>query len=176
MTPDPTHLAARWRGAAAGSLTATLSLVAHAAAGGALPSGSGAAVLGVMAITLGALAATMPGAANAPILFALLSSGQVLGHLMLGTAGHVHGTSGPPSVVMFAGHLAAVLVGAALIAAAGRLGEVLSRAVHAATAPVGPPIWPKPACAVRGADQPLRSALELATSVSHRGPPVGRPS
>jgi hypothetical protein len=155
-------------------LTATLSLVAHTAGGGALPSGSGAALLAVMAATVGALAATMPGAATASGLFLLLASGQVLGHLLLDAAGHQHAPSGPTSTAMVVAHVAAVFAGAALIAAATRLGDALSRAVHAVTAPVHPPVCTRPSGAVRSADQPLRSALALAASVSHRGPPVGR--
>jgi hypothetical protein len=135
-----------------------------------------------MAVTLGALAATMPGAANAPTLFALLFSGQVLGHLMLGTANHVHGTSGPPSVVMFAAHVAAVLVGAALIAAAGRLGDALSRAIHAATAPVPSPVWAKQARAVQSADHrfvprqpPRRCHTGALPSAAQANRPPSRP-
>jgi hypothetical protein len=175
VSPVATTLAARWRGAATGALTATLSLVAHTAGGGALPSGSGAALLAVMAATLGALAATMPGAATAFGLFLLLASGQVIGHLLLDAAGHQHAAAlGPPSTVMVVGHVAAVFAGAALIAAATRLADALSRAVHAVTAPVRPPVFTRPVGAVRSADQPLRSALALAASVSHRGPPVER--
>jgi hypothetical protein len=174
VSPAATTLATRWRGAATGALTATLSLVAHTAGGGALPSGSGAALLAVMALTLGALAATMPGAATTPGLFLLLASGQVLGHLLLETAGHQHAASSPPSTVMVVAHVAAVFVGATVIAAAARLADALSRVVHAVTASVQPPVWARPVGAVRSADQPLRSALALGTSVSHRGPPVGR--
>jgi len=168
-----TTLAARWRGAATGALTATLSLVAHTAGGGALPSGSAAALLAIVAATLGALAATIPSAANASGLFLLLTSGQVLGHFLLDAVGHQH-ASGPTSTGMIVAHGAAVFAGAALIAAATRLIDALSRAVHAVTAAVRPPVCTRPFSAVRSADQPLRSALALAASVSHRGPPVGR--
>lgn len=175
MSPVATTLAARWRGAATGALTATLSLVAHTAGGGALPSGSGAALLAVVAATLGALAATLPSAATAPGLFLLLASGQLIGHLLLDVAGHQHAAaSGPLSRAMVVAHVAAVFAGAALIAAAARLAEVLSRAVHAVTTSVQPPVCVRPGGAVRSADQPLRSALALAASVSHRGPPVQR--
>jgi hypothetical protein len=169
-----TTLAARWRGAATGVLTATLSLVAHTAGGGALPSGTGAALLAVMAATLGALAATMPAAATRSGLFLLVAAGQVLGHLLLEAAGHQHVAPAPTSTAMVVAHVAAVFAGAALIAAATRLADALSRAVRAVTARVQPPVGTRPFGAVRTADQPLRSALALAASVSHRGPPVGR--
>ncbi len=173
VTSKPITAAARWRGAATGALTVTLSVLAHTAAGGALPTGSGAALLAVVAATLGALAATMAGGETTRGLLALLASGQVFGHLLLAVAGNHHAaTSGSPPLVMVAAHVAAVFVGAALIAAAGRLGDALSRAAHAATTPGCAPVRVGPAGAMRSADQPLRSALELAASVSHRGPPV----
>ena len=174
MTADAITVAARWRGVATGALTVTLALGAHTTSGGGLPSGSGAALLGVAAATLGALASMLACAATARGLLALLASGQALAHLLLGTADHhLVGAPGPTSVVMVAGHVTAVFVGAALIAAAGRLGDALSRAVRATTAAVRPPVCAGPTRAMHSADQPLRSALELAASLSHRGPPVG---
>jgi hypothetical protein len=75
--------------------------------------------------------------------------------------------------MMFGAHLAAVSVGAGLIACGARLWAALSRVVRAVarerrTAPV-----PTVRVMARGSDQPLQSALLLAASVSHRGPPVG---
>jgi hypothetical protein len=172
VTPDQT-LTARWRGAATAALTAALSVAAHAAAGGSLPTGAGGALVGVIAITLGALATTMRGAPSRPVLLALLASGQLLGHILLSSAGHQHSTmAGHGTTAMTIAHVAAVFAGAALIAAAGRLGAALSHAVRAAIAPQRMPVATVPAPAFHGGDQPLRSSLQLAASVSHRGPPV----
>ena len=158
---------------ATAALTATLAVAAHAAAGGPTPSGAGAAIVGVMAITLGALATAIPQAASWPGLLALLASGQVFGHVLLGSAGHQHSaTTGHHSAVMTAAHVVAVIVGAALIAAAGRLGEALSRAVRAAIAPSACPSDRAPARGIRRRRPTASLRLQLAASVSHRGPPV----
>jgi hypothetical protein len=50
----------------------------------------------------------------------------------------------------------------------------MSRAVRAAVRIVAAPVAVVPAVLVGEAEQPLRSALLLAASVSHRGPPVSR--
>jgi hypothetical protein len=46
--------------------------------------------------------------------------------------------------------------------------------VRAAARIVAAPVAVAPVVVIGGADQPLRSALLLAASVSHRGPPVSR--
>jgi hypothetical protein len=172
VTPDST-LAARWRGVATAALTTSLCIAAHAAAGGALPSGAGVVLVGVMALTLGALATTVPCAARTSVLLALLGAGQLGGHLLLGSAGHQHATStGQPGIAMTVAHVAAVGAGAVLIAAAGRLSATLSRTVRVITATPRLPVAPARVRTFRGGDQPLRSSLQLAASVSHRGPPV----
>jgi hypothetical protein len=67
----------------------------------------------------------------------------------------------------------AVVVGALLIAAGDRLCAAVSRVVEVATRDVVAPI-PSRSVLTWAADQPLRSALLLAASVSHRGPPATR--
>jgi hypothetical protein len=172
VTSDPT-LVTRWRGGATAALTATLAVAAHAAAGGSTPAGAGAALVGVMAITLGALATAVRGAASWRGLLMLLACGQVFGHVLLASAGHQHAaTAGHDQAAMIVAHVVAVVVGAALIAAAGRLGAALSHAVRSAIAPQRVPVVSSPARAFDGGDQPLHSSLQLAASVSHRGPPV----
>jgi hypothetical protein len=172
VTPDPT-LTARWRGIATASLTGALAISAHAAAGGGLPSGAGVVLVGLVALTLGALATTMRHAGGQPVLLALLATGQLLGHLLLGSAGHQHGAlPGHGTVGMTAAHVAAVFLGAALIAMAGRLGTALSRAVRSMLPPRSAPIPAAPTASFDGGDQPMRSLLLIATSMSHRGPPV----
>ncbi|GJJ20504.1 MULTISPECIES: hypothetical protein [Mycolicibacterium] len=166
-TPDP---AAPLRGVAVGGLTATLAAVAHGAAGGALPGGAMTAQLAVLAVTLGVLAATLTRADRTIVLWGLLGVGQVLGHALLATADHAH--SAAPGAGMTLAHLAAVTVGAMLIAGGSRLCAAVSHAVRAAV-PVEQPL-PIPATIVsRDSAGPLHSVLFLISSVSHRGPPVG---
>jgi hypothetical protein len=101
----------------------------------------------------------------------LLASGQLLGHLALSAAGHQHAGSALPAAAMVAAHLLAIVAGGVLIAAGDRLWRALSRAVCAIIR-TACAVIAKPTAAVRRVDQPLRSALLLAASVSDRGPPV----
>ncbi|MBN3511231.1 hypothetical protein [Mycolicibacterium nivoides] len=171
MTGVRIDSAAPLRGTAVGSLTAALAVAAHGAAGGALPGGAVAAQLVVLAVTFGSVAATVARANRTAVLWGLLGTGQLLAHVLLATAGHSH--SAQPGLVMFGAHLAAVSLGAGLIAWGTRLWAAMSRVVRAMvregrTGPV-----PTVCRMARGTDQPLQSALLLAASVSHRGPPVG---
>jgi hypothetical protein len=172
---SPGNLAARLRGTAAGLLTAALAVAAHAVGSGVAPSGAVTAQLAVLAATVGALTATIARAADARVLLGLLTAGQVCGHVMLGAVGHNHATTAaPPAAAMLAAHVVAIGVGALLIAACDRLCRAVSRAVRAAVRIVVAPVAVAPVVVTGGADQPLRSALLLAASVSHRGPPVSR--
>jgi hypothetical protein len=72
---------------------------------------------------------------------------------------------------MLAAHLVAIAVGALLIASGERLCRALLRVVRAVVRVVHA-VFAPPAVRARHVDQPLRSALLLAASVSHRGPPV----
>jgi hypothetical protein len=165
--PDP---AARWRGAASALLTVALAVGAHALAAG-TPSGAGVALVVVLAATLGAICATAP-APGARGSIALLSAGQVLGHLVLAAAGHGHTGHQP---FMFGAHAAAVVGGAVLIAAGDRLCRALSTVVRPLT--VSTPRPPQTVViAAKTADQPPQWMLLLLASVPHRGPPVGLPS
>jgi hypothetical protein len=171
VVPNP---AARLRGTAAGLLTTALAVAAHGVGSGAPPTGAVAAQLAVLAATVGALAATIRRAGDARVLLALLAAGQLFGHVMLSVLGHGHAPSpAPPGTVMLAAHVVAIATGAVLIAAGDRLCRAVSRAVRATVRIVCPPLVAAPVVAATGgADQPLRSALLLAASMSHRGPPV----
>lgn len=173
MTAEPSATSARLRGIAAGLLTAALAVAAHGAADGAAPSGPAVVLLAVLAATVGGLAATISRAADVQALLGLLAGGQLLGHLMLSAAGHSHGEPASPAPVMIVAHALAVVTGAILIAAGDRLCGAVSRVVEVATRAVVRPIPTRPIL-VEDADQPLRSALLLAASMSHRGPPVSR--
>jgi hypothetical protein len=162
------------RGLAAGSLTVALAVPAHAAAGGGTPSGTTSAQLVLLAMMIGALSATIAGGDRLRVQLILMATGQLLGHLLLGTVGHHHeGPASPSAAVMVAAHVVAITCAAALIAAAGYLCTAVSRAVRTVDAPTPGPVAVAPAHAFGHADQPLRSALLLAASMSHRGPPVG---
>jgi hypothetical protein len=167
--------AARLRGTAAGLLTAALAVAAHSVDSGAAPTGAVVAQLAVLAATVGAPAATIARASDARVLLGLLAAGQLCGHLILSAVGHSHGAAtAPPAAVMLAAHVVAVGAGALLIAASDRLCRSVSRAVRAAVRIVAAPVAVAPVVVVGRADQPLRSALLLAASMSHRGPPVSR--
>ncbi len=164
--------AARWRGASAALLTAALAVGAHAAADGAAPPGAGVALMIVLAATVGAFTASTPRARSGPGLFAVLSAGQLVGHVVLAVAGpHTHDAHRPPSPAMVAAHAAAVVVGAVLIAAGSRLCRALSTVTRVPAVPPSPPRRPA-GVAGKTSDQPLQWMLLLAASVSHRGPPV----
>lgn len=157
----------RVRGVATGLLTAALALAAHGAGGGALPTGAATALLAILAATAGALSASIPRAGSARVLLLLLAVGQVLSHLLLSVVGHHHtGSTAPPAAVMLAAHVVAILIGAG-----EHLWRTLSRAVRAVVRVVCA-VAVRPLTVTRRADQPLRAALLLAASVSHRGPPV----
>jgi len=158
---------------AAGLLTAALAVAAHGAAGGA-PTGAAVVLLALLAATIGGLAVTIARTADVRLLLALLVAGQLVSHVMLSLAGHSHGAAAsPPTAAMLVAHGVAVGVGAILIAAGDRLCRAVSRTVEVAVRTVAAPIPVTPAVVTTDADQPLRSALLLAASVSHRGPPVG---
>jgi hypothetical protein len=123
---------------------------------------------------IGALSATIAGSHRLRVQLVVLAAGQLLGHLVLGTVGHQHGNAASPSAaVMVAAHVAAITCAAALIAAASYLCTAVSSVVRTAAAPTPNPVVAAPSPAFGNADQPLRSALLLAASMSHRGPPVG---
>lgn len=170
MPAAPTTTAARLRGTAAGLLTAALAVAAHGAADNAAPSGAAVALLAVLAATIGGLATTVSRTADVRVLLCLLATGQLVGHLMLTAARHSHGEPTSPAPAMLAAHASAVVVGAILIAAGDRLCCAVSRVLKVASRAVVAPI-PAKQVVVIGGDQPLRSALLLAASVSHRGPP-----
>ena len=167
--------AARLRGSAAGLLTAALAVAAHSIGSGAAPTGAVIVQLAVLAATIGALAATITRTADARAMMGLLATGQLFGHLILSAVGH-HDAAGttPPAALMLTAHAAAIGTGALLITASDRLLRAVSRAVRAAVRIVAAPVAFAPVAVVGHADQPLRSALLLAASMSHRGPPVSR--
>ena len=119
MTSASPNPAASLRGTAAGLMTAALAVAAHAVGSGAAPTGAATAQLAVLAATVGALAATIARADDPRVLLCLLGTGQLVGHVLLGTVGHSHQpATAPPAAAMLAAHLAAVAAGGAFAACA----------------------------------------------------------
>lgn len=172
MSSPSVRQGALLRGGAAALLTAALTLAAHALGGGGLPSGPAAVQLVLVAATVGATATALPRTGDVRLMALLLAAGQLAGHGILSAAAHHAHADPAPRWAMAAAHLAAVLVGAALISAGDRLCRALSRVVRRTLVRIPPPVSAAPAAAVGGADQPLFSSLMLAWSLSHRGPPV----
>lgn len=166
---------ARLRGGAVAALTVLLATAAHGAAAGAVPAGGAIGLLMVLAAGLGAMVTASPRARGPVPLIGLLAAGQLAGHLVLG-AGTAHQHPGHPGAMsgalMFGGHVAAVLAGGILVAAAERFAAALSRVVrncspnpfHRTENP-GTTVLP-------AAEHPLLRSLLVAASISHRGPPT----
>jgi hypothetical protein len=160
----------RLRGAAVGILTAALATAAHAAAGGGAPSGAAVVQLALLALAIGSFAATLSGGDRLVILITVMTAGQVLAHVLLSAASHHHGA--PSTVVMLAAHAAALVVVAGLVTVGEHLCDAMSRAVRSASTPPRMPPIAAAAVVFQRCDHPLRSTLALASSLSHRGPPV----
>lgn len=166
---SPSGLAVRLRGVASGLLTATLAVAAHGYGGAEPPNGAAIVALLIVAATVGTLTTTLSAASKTSVLLAILACGQIAGHIVLGASGHIHA---PLTATMAAAHAVALGVGAVLIAAGGRLCRAVTRVVRVAVRVVRSPLAPQGRPIVRRAEQPLRAALLLAASMSHRGPPV----
>jgi hypothetical protein len=162
--------AAILRGSSIALLTVSLAVAAHAFAGG-VPSGGGIALLILLAGTIGAMAAIKDSAGGATALVLMLTTGQILGHLVLACGAHAHTDHSTLTPAMIVAHGAAVVLGAFLITAGGRFCQLVSTAVRALAAPSLRPVR-----LLRGlvttSDQPLLSLVLVGSSLSYRGPPV----
>ena len=66
-------------------------------------------MLCVLAVTLGAVTATVDRTSDGRMLFVLLAVGQVVAHVMLSVAGHAQcAAPGAPAAAMLAAHAAAL--------------------------------------------------------------------
>ena len=165
--------AARLRGFGVGAVSTTLALAAHATGGGMLPDPPALLLVVGVGTALGVAAYKLSWLRSARLgLLALLGTGQLVGHLLLGvTAMHPHGF---PSPTMLAAHVVAVLVAATLVALAARVGPActvaLARVLPALLAPLvvrgHPASAPVPVAATT-----IRQLL-VRTSLARRGPPV----
>lgn len=165
---------ARVRGSGVGAVSTSLAVAAHATGGGMRPDASALLLLAGLGTALGAAAGTLPGLRSARLgLLGLLGVGQLAGHFLLGTTamdGHVS-----PSRAMLVAHAGAVLMAAALVVLAERVGPAcaaaLGRVLPALSAPLVVRRRPVPA-PVPVTATPIRRLL-VATSLARRGPPVG---
>ncbi|QZT62642.1 hypothetical protein [Mycolicibacterium austroafricanum] len=162
--------AAGLRGAAAGLLTAALTLASHGVGGGAILAGAATVQLLVVAAVIGGVAASVSRADDLRVMVCLLGAGQVFGHVVLAAGGHAH--AAPPAAAMVSAHAVAVVVGGLLISAGARLCRVLSRVLRVVGRP-NPPLASVSRLSARTADQPMRSTLLISCSMSYRGPPAG---
>jgi hypothetical protein len=161
---------ARLRGTAVGILTAVLAAVGHAVAGDGAPTGAAVVQLALLAAAVGAFAATVRRADRFLVLVTVMTAGQVLAHALLSAASHHHGGTSP--LVMLTAHTLALVVVAALVTVGESLCRAVSGALRAATPPPRLPVVSASAVVYQRCDHPLRSAVALASSLSHRGPPV----
>lgn len=150
-------------------LTAALTLAAHGVGGGAVLAGAPTVQLLVVAAVIGGLAASMSHADDLAVMVCLLGAGQLFGHVVLAADGHAH--AAPPTDAMLTAHAVAVVIGGLLITAGARLCRILSRVLRLVGRP-NPSLAFVSRVRAATADQPMRSALLIACSMSYRGPPA----
>ncbi|MFC8047402.1 hypothetical protein [Nocardia sp. NPDC057353] len=174
---------ARVRGAAAGALSACLSVAAHgwaaarAGAGPELPGSTALVLLLAAAALTGALVASVPAVrGGAAGLVAALGVAQVLGHIGLGfESGHLHGGDLQLTPAMLAAHAVAVLVAALLVhgtgaacrAALGALARALPLRIPAV------PVADRTVLPIAHRDRVVLRVFAR-QGLSSRGPPAGR--
>ncbi|MFC3961739.1 hypothetical protein [Nocardia jiangsuensis] len=173
---------ARVRGAAAGALSACLSVAAHgwaaarAGVGLEVPGSTALVLLFAAAAVTGALIAGAPALReSAAALVAALGVAQVLGHAGLGfESGHLHGGDLQLTPAMLAAHAAAVLVAALLVhgtgaacrAALGALARALPSRAPA------PPVADRVLLPIAHRDRVVLRVFAR-QGLSSRGPPLG---
>ena len=175
--PSRERRASRFRGLIVAAFTALLAVTAHGMVSGGFPTGGTAALLVVSAAGIGAMVGASDRAGGRGALLGVLALGQLGGHLVLSSGGHQMPAAGPatgiPAPVMLLAHLAAVALGAILVAACERLYAALSSAIRGYGRVARPESTARPSLAARRSDHPQRRELLIAASISHRGPPVG---
>lgn len=176
MATRSTSPTAPLRAAAVGSTTATLSAAGHALGGGGLPSGAVSVQLALVGLACAGV--TLRGAGRFLQLLAVLTVGQVVGHVLSTVSGHHMGPvpgerfAAGDGVTMLAWHAVAVSCAAALIAVGEASCRALSHARKAMTPPASHPVADAAPSPLPRREHPQRSILLLTASLSHRGPPV----
>lgn len=161
------------RGAFAGSISAAVSVAAHAAGNGMAPTESSVVLLVLGCAAVGAVSATPRADRHATwFLAASLALGQAIGHITL-SVGAVHHDGLQLSPAMMAAHAVAIAVAAVLILA-GERGCAL--AVSALTRALPLPFAPLPVVASTAVGIPtcrptLARWLLVGSSIGTRGPP-----
>ncbi|MFD4438124.1 hypothetical protein [Bacillus safensis] len=162
------------RGAAVGALTAALAVAGHGIGGGGYPTSAAWTLLMLCCAGVGALAGTVPtgsGSAGRLALLGALAGGQLLGHLALSTAmPHAHADLTDRGTAMLAAHAVASAVCAALILAAERVVEPITRTLLAMLRERAAPVWPTPGAPAPAPAAPTHTLL--AHVLSRRGPPA----
>ncbi|MDH6676444.1 hypothetical protein M2284_000632 [Rhodococcus sp. LBL1] len=162
--------------AVAGSVIA-IAIGAHGLAGGGMPHGVTLLLLGGVAAVLAAAVVAVPTiATRRRWLVPVLATGQVLSHtaLSLGDAHAGMHTGSHLTAPMLLAHSAAVVVCAALIAAAERIGPRAYAALRRIlpTILTALPVRLEPALPLAAADVRPVPALVCVGSIARRGPPV----
>lgn len=174
--PDRAHPASLFRGFAVAGFTAPLAVVAHGAVSDSAPTGGALTLLVLLAAGLGAMASSWHHSGRRWPLLGMLAGGQVGGHFLLSAGGHHHvpqsASAWLPAPVMLAAHLAAVVLGAILVAGAERLCAALSIALRGGEPTPHIDVTARPLLSRKPADHPLRRTLLMTASISHRGPPA----
>ncbi|MFC9786658.1 hypothetical protein [Rhodococcus sp. NPDC127528] len=120
---------ARMRGGFVGSLSAAVSVAAHAMGGGSAPTESSVVLLVLGCAAVGAVVASARATRTVPVLAGALTLGQVVGHTALALgAVHHHGPQLSPGMVVM--HALAVVVAAGLIRAGERGLALAVSALH----------------------------------------------
>ena len=171
------ELARRVRGLAVGASVVALAIGAHGVAGGAKPDGTALVVLGGVAAVLAAIVTAVPTlGTRRRYLVPMLAAGQVAAHAVLelgGGHGVVHAGE-PTGAPMLLAHAAAVLVCAALIASAERIGPRALAALRRILPliPTALPVVCEPARLRARLDVVPVAPAVCPGAIARRGPPV----
>lgn len=167
---------AQLRGVVVGALSGAISIAAHGVAGGsAFPSDQAIVLLVAASAVVGAAVASLPTRRGPlPLLATTLAAGQVIGHLTL-TLASEHGHGLHLTAPMVAAHVAATVVGTALVGSVERsllsvIGSVLRVVVSVLMPPPVPDIRTWTPTVVRRLD-PTTSRVARAAGGT-RGPPA----
>ncbi|GAA4489136.1 hypothetical protein GCM10023094_50250 [Rhodococcus olei] len=173
-------LSRRVRSASVGASTVTVAIAAHGAAGGGLPTSSSLLLLAGVATVLASLTTAVPVLRRGVIaLVPVLAVGQLAAHLAL-AVGHGHHAAvaavGPLAAwaPMLGAHALALIVCAALIAAAERVGPRTEAALRAVVAALlaTPPVVERPRVWLPVTDVHPVTAPVCRGAEPRRGPPV----
>jgi hypothetical protein len=174
VASDPAERLVRVHWSVVAAMTSgSLSVGAHALAGGGLPTSSHVVLLVAISAGLGwvsgAVGGTRGRATEILSVGAALTVAQLLGHLAMHTGGHHASTPLLPGPTMIGFHVAALLISAGLLVGAQECARRVGSRILASTTP--PLIAVGDVLVVAGAVDPLRPLFGR-TGIWTRGPPV----